>query len=273
MKDRILARLPEDLEYFLPALAVLHNYVVHLRMQVGNGWKPEGITMTIDYGHERNLFFLPLFPRFSHPEMLVTIGTPERLNRKDWDCVLDFRDITRAFHFARVAKKHVTESWNALFGASGDIVPQLGYLGAQVRDDEQGILIDGSLPCVDDLVETFKLWKPGVRVEVAELNKLRPATMFSMLSRVKMYVGFKSGASYLAASMDKFLLEMYPSTGPSWWLSKKKSAKYVGWYSRDFSIGAVWPLLENLWTIQDTKSHVEIPLPLPASTAELVAVK
>lgn len=259
--DRILVRLPKDFEYFLPAVSCVHEYI----MQVQN--QKKHFIVTVELGDESHLFFSSLFPR-----MEIQLAGDRPRSRWDWDVVLDYRTTDRAMGIAKATKKHVTEAWGVLFGGSPPRIPQLGYLGARVKREETDILIDSNVPQAERLKVYFQN-PPVITIRVDQVNGLRPGTMFDKLCGTKMYIGKRSGATYLAATMGKKLVELYTNDLPSWWLAKPPSDRYKMIYGTEFSPELVWTIAEEIWTTSNTMSQGVITTDRQASTVEPVSVR
>jgi len=261
MVDRILVKFPKHFEYFLPAVSVVHEYFMQVQAQK----KP--FIVKIELGDENQLFFTSLFPR-----MEIAIGG-EPCHRNEWDCVLDLRDVERPYRIAKATNLHLTAAWGILFGGSPGKTPNLGYLGARVRREETDVLVDCQVRGATQLAFFFRHNYPKLTIKVDRVNGLGPATMFDKLCGTKVYIGERSGATYLAATMGKYLVELYPDYLPSWWLSKPPQ-NYRLIYGKDFSPELIWAYGEEIWqTLFSTKCQDAILTAKPVSTADNVVVR
>src|SRR5580765_5660782 len=151
MKEKkLFVRMPINMDYFLPAVAFVHNYVLQLRTQVGIGMKPKVEPIVIELWREDQYFFSPLFPR-----MELTMGDENRkLSRSEWACVVDLRTVDRALAVAQPVGKHITDAWGIMFGASPSPLPELGYMVMYgSREKTWDILVEA------ELTDSFKLLK------------------------------------------------------------------------------------------------------------------
>lgn len=260
--DRVLIRFPKDFEYFLPAVSVAHEYLMQLQQQ------QKYFKITVEINDESHLFFSSLFQRME----IIQGGQEPR--RQDWDCVLDFRSTERVLRIATPTKRHVTDAWGILFGGSPGKVPQLGYLGARVRQAIVDVIVDADIENGEKLLTFFNRNYPDALVVVDRVNGLRPSTMFDKLCATRMYIGKRSGATYLAATMGKALVELYPTDLPSWWLSKPQWDRYKLIYGDSFSPELIWVFVETIWqNICSSMSQSAMPTGKPVSIAETASAR
>ena len=234
--DRILIRMPESLELFLMATGVVQNYAVQQTRQMLQGQKQaEGFRVTVELGHEEQCFFLPLLPHLN----ISLRGWPE-LRRRDWECVIDMRTTGRAFSLATAQEKHLTETWGILYGASPGKVTDLGIMKAKLGTPTIDVLIDEEIEGAQVLKGFFESNYPSLTVKIKKVNGSRAFRIFDDLRDTKMYVGNRSGATYLTAMMGKKLVELYRNDCPLWFLSKDKNDGYRVLYGDKFTPEMVW---------------------------------
>lgn len=251
--EQILARMPSDLEYMLPAMSVVHDYTAQVVNQIRNGWRTDLVVVTVEVGDESHLFLNSCFPR-----MEVIVREQEEYTRGEWDCILDFRDWQRPFRIAKDSKKHLTESWGIIFGASPSKIPTLGCLNSRSKLETLDILISDEFEEAEKLLTYMDNNHPEARTKIGKVASLRVGGMFDVLSSTKIYVGKRDGASYLAAAMGKGLVELYPTDVPLWWLSKGNSDTYKIIYGDRWDAETVFGELEEVWQdISNTRMYSE----------------
>lgn len=223
MIDRILMRMPEQFEYLLPAIAVAQNYISQQIFMWHQKHKATEPRFTIEFGEESQMFLNSMFPR-----MEVTVRENPFLDRSDWDNVLDFRDIQRAFNVSKATGKHITEGWSAMFGASAPKLPILGPIGVTCQAPTYHFVIDAALECAEELKTAINVhnihW--GMMAKVAKFHDQRVFQQFTELADARVYIGLRSGASYLAATMMKGCIEIWNDTLPYWFMNKPQSDGY-----------------------------------------------
>jgi hypothetical protein len=270
--ERILFRMPWELEYFVPAVAVVHDYVMQVRTRMRMA--PEKLfgLCTVELGAEEQFFFSPMFP-FMELTLRENEAAPPR---KDWECVLDLRDAKRPLALGTQCKLPITEAWGILFGANPKLLPELGYMRMWMDVPERtDILIDGSLLCADKLTN-YVVRNLSLCAGTSFVRVRRAAEQFRLLSTTKMYVGPRSGTTYLAAAMGKGLVEVCPESGfPEWFLAKPASDKYTMVRGGlDVSAETLWAVLEAVWQSTCGMNYQGvIPMAPPVSTVGLVVGK
>ena len=252
MADRILVRLPKELEYVLPAIAVTQGYITRLIDQANAGQRQKECWVQIELQDESHMFLSPMMDRL---EWVVWDGREPR--RWDWDCVLDFRSTDRALRLASTTGKHIIEAWGGMVGAITLKVPYAGYLKFRLREPTVEILIDERVECCQQLARYVKNNHAWANVWVKNLGGMRVADVFNCLNKVGIYVGPRSGESYLAATMGKALLELYSMDMPLWWLRKPACDIYRVVYRGDFPAEIVWCELEEIWQTMYASKNLE----------------
>ena len=144
--DKVLMRMPDDLEFFLPATSVAQNYISQQYFQWHSKTKQQEPYFTIEIGEDSLLYLNSMFPR-----MEFIMREQELVDRFAYDCVIDFRDIKRVMNVAKPTQKHITEAWSAMFGASAPKLPVLGPIVATCQNPKYDFLIDASLPFAEEL--------------------------------------------------------------------------------------------------------------------------
>ena len=240
-QDNILAKMPDRLDYFLAATAVVQDYCVQLHKQVMMRQRPPNFSFTVEIPDDSFLFLWQLFPRMDY----VMRGEMESFPRGDWSCVLDFSDIDRVVRVASTPRKHITEAWGIMFGASPRMVPELGPLAFESVVPTVDILIDERVPVKDTMIEYMSLNFPHAKVVVRQMDA-RPSTVFSLLADAKFYVGVRDGASYMAATMLKPTLEFYDTDLPAWFMDKPH-INYNMLYGTVFDPSMVWAIFEEMY--------------------------
>lgn len=240
--DNIYIKMPDRMEYFLAATAVVQDYFVQLHKQVMMRQRHQNFNFTIEIPDDEFLFFWPMFPNMDY----VMRGEVP-LNRADWSCLLDLSDIDLVKRIASVPKKHIVEAWGIMVGASPRLVPELGPLLFNRAIPTVDVLMDERVPVKDTMLEYMRLNFPHARVVVKSVVGMRPSTLFSLLSDTKFYVGVRDGATYLSSAMRKPTLEFYGSDLPASLLGKPHSDTYKMFYGTTFDPGMVWAIFEEMY--------------------------
>lgn len=241
--DNILVKMPDQLDYFLAAASVLQDYCVQLHKQAAMKQRPFNFMFTVEVADDGYLFFVPMFPRMD----LVVQGELPKFAREEWSCIIDFTDIERVSSMAAIPKKHITEMWGIMYGASPQPLPGLGSMLPQPSVAEVDVLIDERVPVTEQMIEYMGMNFPQAKLQVANVEGLRPSTLFGMLANTKIFLGMRSGATYLAATMMKPILELYPDDLPLWFMSKPTVGLNRAFYGSTFSASQVWALLEETY--------------------------
>ena len=273
--DRILVRLPNKAELVFPAIAVVQGYIDSLVKQIEQGRKHPGFGIRIEAQDDSHLFLSPMLDRL---EWWVNGG--EAYERFSWDCILDFRNEDRAFAMAKYTEKHIVEIWGTMMGSMPKRVPYMGYLAYKAeRKAKFDVLIDSWICEADTLRQIMQYYYPHLTIKVESVAGRRMFQMFDSLCDAKMYIGPRSDASYMAATINKLLLELYPSDTPLWWLSKPICDLYGYIHAKEFRAEDIFSRFKRFerlgipWlTITDTKNPEGLVLGAQQeSTAEVVS--
>lgn len=219
MIDRILLRLPEW-DYFFPAASFVQNYISQQYWQIAQKIKFVQPKFVIEVWDESHLFFTSMFPRLE-----VTVREREEINREDWDCVVDMRDISRAFRVAWPTSKHIVDAWGAMFGANPQRLPVLGPMAITCKEPHYDFLIDEGIEGSLEIAKVL-LQEGSGDVRTFPMSAVRAYKQFRLLADAKVFVGRRSAATYLAATMGKGLIETWPVDMPLWFMSKPQSEGY-----------------------------------------------
>ncbi len=238
--DKILAKMPRELEYFIPAAAVLQDYCVQLHKQIANRQRAMPFEFTVEVEDDGLMFFQPLFPR-----MEMVASEDVKMSRGEWSCILDFSDIDRAWSLAEIPRKHITEAWGILFGAGPRPVPELGPMMPVDVEKAIDVLFDESFPLKETMKEALDINYKNLTYEYARVTGRRPSTLFSMLSRAKVFVGVKGEATYLTAAMGIPTIELCDDSSPKWWMSKPQNERFRSFHGV-FSGALIWPFLDEM---------------------------
>jgi hypothetical protein len=253
MRDNILVKMPDTLEHFLAAAAVVQDYCVQLHKQVGMKRRNADFWFTLEVVDDSYMFLWPIFPR-----MNFVLPGEVTLSRMDWSCVVDLSGIERVWKVAEVPKKHMVEAWGIMIGASPKTLPVLGAMQPQGQG-EIDVLIDERVEAKEQLCEYFDSNHPDLVVKVVGLEGLRVGTMFGILDQAKVCLLHRGGASYLAATMGKPTIELYQNDLPVWWLAKPNCETYKTFYGKQFSAEMIWPVMEDV-VMQAIGSQVDYDL-------------
>lgn len=217
--DKVLIRMPQEFEYWLPAASVAQNYISQQYFQWHTKTKVEEPRFTIEVGDDSHLYLNSMFPH-----MEFAVREQELIDRGAYSCIIDFRDVKRVLNVATPTQKHLTEAWSAMFGASAPPLPVLGPIAVTCRNPKYHFLIDETLEFAEELKYdlTVKHIEWMVSARVSSFQGKRLCHQFEQLADCSVFVGWRSGASYLAAVMQKGCVEIWPRTIPFWFLSKPK---------------------------------------------------
>jgi hypothetical protein len=278
VQDRVLIRTSNDLELFLAAIPVIHDFVMQQTRQIQQGQKADkGLTITVELGHEEQFFFSSLFPR-----MDIVLRGQRRVSRSGWECVLDFRNADRALSLAMAQKKHLTETWGIICGASPPRVGELGAMAAKLNGSGNGIFIDSRLLCGSELADCLERRYPGVAVKMVNTDGWRACRIFDFLGKAGMFIGYRSAATYMVAMMQmkvkKKLLEIAKDDFPSWFLDKNACSDYCSFNSGEISLDVLTLMCSELieggeWITSDMNSRGDRLVDYNQSTAVPAAVR
>lgn len=244
--DRVLVLMPKKTDEFLFATTVIQDYAMQMRRQLLSRTRVEEAAVTIALANGEHFFLSSLFPR-----MQVTMAEEVSLQRSEWECVIDMRDMWRVFSMAEPSRKHMVAVWGTIVGSSPvRLVPELGYLGMRAAETDGfvDLLIDEAVPEAEELVRLLALNYPELNVRVAAVGSLRVSEQFRMLAAVGTYIGRASGTTALAATMGKGVLELYGSGEPVWWMAKGEPPQVFVVADEVFSAVRLWPFVEDLCT-------------------------
>lgn len=244
MADRILIRLPSQLELFCAATAVVHDYVMQQARQIAQGMKTyDDLKVTVEFGHEEQFFFSPVFPRL---ELILRGQT--KLSRTDWDCVVDMTSIDRALSLSMIPQKHLTETWGIMHGANPKRIPEMGCLGTRINETTIDVIIDENFEDGEKLRDLICSNFPSLKVVIEKVDGCRAGIIFNKIASTKMYIGKRSGATYVAAMMKrKQFVELYENDLPLWFLSKNTTeGNYKVFYGKQFTAEMVWIGVQEL---------------------------
>lgn len=258
MIERILARMPDQLDLMLAAAAVVQDYWVQLYGQMKMGIRRDSFQITIEIGDESHLFLTPVFPK-----MEVIFREQDQIKRRDWDCVLDMRDMASALRLAVATKRHVSDVWGIQFGATAKKVPELGGLMRRANQGGVDVLIDSAVEGAEELARYMDWNYPGTVTEVCKIDGRRVSLTFTGLSRTRVYVGYRGGASCLGSSMGKAIIECYPNDLPLYFLCKEAGTNYKAIYGESFPVEILWNALEQMWLELQGKGEIEDYTPTP----------
>ena len=269
--DRIMIRMPEDMELFMAAISLVQDYAMQLVLQVKNRVRIAGFDIKVEFAQLDQMFFQSLVPRF----MTVISKYTDELKRADWDYIIDLTDITPALDMARIPEKHITDVWGIMYGCSPKPIGELGGMSmVKNRIKKCDILIDKQAMDAEKLLEYCELNFPEARVKLMEVQGMPPGLMVRRLADAQLYIGKRSEASYLAAMLGVGLVEQYGTKYPPYLLHKKGLGKYKLLGGAECPAALTWLALEELWqTISDTKYPDATLMGQSVSTVASVAVK
>lgn len=218
MIDRILIRLPQW-NYLFPAISVAHNYISQQFWQIKQKTKDTQLKFVIEVEDESHLFFTSMFPR-----MDLIVRESNEVNRGDWDCVIDMREGHRAFQIAWPNQMHIVDAWGAMFGANPQKLPTLGPLSLKTKEPTYDFLLDTAVG--HELPVARFLREAGLSMKSFPVTEQRACKQFYLVADARVYIGFRSGTTYMAATMGKGCIEVWPTDLPLWFMTKPPGENY-----------------------------------------------
>lgn len=266
--------MPEDPEMFIAALVAVQGWKDEQQFQIDNALKEianvqkqndsgvasgkvtpsqynnlnKQIAMYTDAQSERDYELHVFLPNHSWDFLTRAFGNATihydayAPKRGEWDLAFRF-DPERAKAIGTCSQRHATDAFGMLVGSGG-----AGSLPALDKAEiDEGSSIDVLLmefPESDKIMEFLKTNKPEMNVYF--MWKKHPLS-FQTIGHSEMVVGPRSATTYLACSLSKRVVELYPDTDYKRWLSKWENPNYQMVYGKEFPAALVWRAMETLW--------------------------
>ena len=273
--------MPDTLEMFLAAITAIQDF--HTWMGKGFANVNEKITLkreaevTIHCKKELE-FLLPAIEKEGMSKIVAKVSNPMSLDLRDFDLAVKF-DTERAFNLVKTTEKHVTQAFGIMIGsdpqkATADlsnckpIAPTLDILV---------LPFPGQMQLMEFLVNNYPELETD-RLDSATDSSLDNCAM-EMISKYRMVVGIRSGLTYLAASLGKGVVEIYPPDVYRDWLSKWSCPLYQMIYlePEKASAALVYRAVEATWRRlkRSALSHKvqQVSTPTEQSTSTAVNVE
>ena len=249
--------MPNTLEMFLAALTAVQDF--HVWMEKGFANPNEKVPLRREaeitvYCHKELSFLLPALEKANISRIVAKVDNPMSLDLRDFDLAVKF-DSERAYDLVKVAEKHVTQAFGIIIGSDPlKATPDLS--NCKFAEPKYDILI---LPFPDQkqLVDFLVNNHPELETDYVDSATLEDSATgaWESIGKYRMVVGVRSGLTYLAASLGKGVVEIYPPDIYRDWLSKWSCALYQMIYlePEKASASLVYRAVEAVW--KRTVSH------------------
>jgi len=244
VRDKVIFSLPEDPEMMMAAMAAVQDYVFQLDKQVQNQIKNSNWELEV-YSPNKSMDFLK--PAFDERVKFVDEYKP---TRAEYDFAHKF-DPLMAYDFSVKTERHVTDVFGIMIGAAPMEVPflrKINKLFEYAKGTKQRVMV---LPCPQqkELVELIDLHHPEVDVRAPQDNwtTRMPGVLNELVQQAELVIGPRGVGTYLAASYNRWVLEMYPTGRHKGWLAKWAGKRYQMIYGDDIPTALVWRALEGIW--------------------------
>lgn len=285
--DQVLFTMPDNLRDFLIATTIVQE--LQIQMLYGAAKDPPlreqnfNITIRLD---EKFSYLEPCLQVVKNLVPIFDYSGWNEYSRGEFNNFIDF-DFELAKRLAKPNKKHITEAFgvkigtylNALFfGMFPSRQCQLGPLMFPKRKPEDKIRV--GIEMWDDLegAETFKGYIENNHPELsvsfsAPLQPHMPLELFTrVINQFDIFIGPASAASYIAASLEKGLIEIF-ETEEDQWLYNNKNLKYYASTVGTPTASYMWYVWESLCpSLLETLSDTKSPSPLiPTDRSAFIA--
>lgn len=265
VEDRILFGMPLAPELYLAALAAVQDYGWQLVRQKESRRRKGEWLLAIHNPNPQLKFLNPCFPqkgdwfeengkRFECPVDTVFVDEWDP-KREDWDLVYGMSaDV--AYEFSEPTKKTAAEMFGLLIGSGpATELPDL----AKIRSVDDGrpqiaILCPDKDPKGEELLELLELNYSHCNVLLVNTDLISLENQATLCNQLQMVIGRRSFMTYVAAAMEKRVVELYETNKHDKWLAKW-SAKYQLLYGDEFPVGLIWRAIEGVmeqWPIPMT---------------------
>lgn len=211
MIDKIFFQMPEDPEIFLAALTTIQAY---LEDYGKSNQTKQVVSREIYIGCREDFRFL-----------LAALPSGEyRINPvgHTYDLAFSF-DVDAAYQFSLSTEKHISHAFGLMLGADPKPMPELSALVKGKSEDAGTVLL---------LNEDFRL--AGLLTDIYpefEVRTLKDlpwsaSTRFNEVVKHSIVIGQRSFETYVAASLGKTVIEIYPPDTHRRWLSKWANRQY-----------------------------------------------
>lgn len=207
--DRVLIQMPDNLQEFLFALPPVQDY--QGQMAVGAYQKQRDVDYTVTIRLNEKFRFLESCLQIVTDNVPIVDYSGKRdLVRGEFDCFVEF-DFVRAAAVAGPSKRHITDGLGLLIGASPQKWPILASLGVILNPSTDVLVVDsweGTEKFIRFISDNYPdvTWNMcGTEVTGSELN------WFHLVADHKVVIGPASVTTYIAASLKKSVIEIFPN--------------------------------------------------------------
>lgn len=253
MSDKILFGMPEDPELFLAALAAVQDYGWHLVRQLEFKQRDADWVLGIHVPNHQLDFLRPCFPwkgdwfeepdptgdgmkRYTNPvdTTFVQEWTPKR---GEWDFVYRF-DPEVAYSISETSEIHAATAFGILIGAAPEPeFPSLDRLHLEALNGIAVLPFDGD----QEMADLLEIHYPEFPVVTGI------GDVFGVPYQYDMVIGPRSSDTYMAASLGKRVVELYPDDRHRGWLAKWGiGTRYMQMYGKEFPVGMIWRAVEEV---------------------------
>src|SRR6267154_2171060 len=204
--------MPNTLEMCLATITAIQDF--HTWMEKGFANPNEKVPLRREaeitvYCEKELSFLLPSLEKAGISRVVAQVDNPMSLDLRDFDLAVKF-DSERAYDLVKVAEKHVTQAFGIIIGSDPlKVTPDLS--NCKFADPKYDILV---LPFPDQkqLVEFLTNNHPELETDYldAVTDKGVETCAMDVVDKYRMVVGIRSGLTYLAASLGRAVVEIYP---------------------------------------------------------------
>jgi hypothetical protein len=253
MSDRIVVHMPTDNHEFMIAMAVMQEFQMHLHLGAEKQTRDSNFTVTLRM-EEKFKYLEPCLQVLKNvPPIFDYLGWYEK-GRGDYDCYIDF-DFDKARYLSRNNRKHITEGFGALLGTYINAImygvfPQRQPILAPLMlpKGEGGVLVVAWSNEAEKFIRFLNNNYP--ELAVSHLNgrdrNTDIETVIKYVNKFDIVIGTHSVFTYIAASLDKILLEVFDNQVDEA-LYNNSTIKFYSSLSTLPSAEHMWMLWEELW--------------------------
>lgn len=237
--EKVLFRVPRDSESLLAAIATMQDYVLQRVKEVE-------LQITIQNAIPEHDYLLDTIP---YVETISHVCEP--VPRGEYELVYVF-DPNSAYNVARATKAHITEVFGHQIGCVPLSIPTLTKLLPENYQptDCVGILTNKLYDDIGKLVLDAKI--PAEWIEWSETTQILTEDAFKRIASCSVLIGAMSSATYAAAALGRYVIEIYPTTVHKEWLSKWAAEEYKMVYTSKPDPQALAKVVEETWRTRKT---------------------
>ena len=240
--SKVLFYMPHETQHFLPALAAIQSYVSCLIDRTRGHIAAElpALHIIADQVHHYLLKCIDKAP-------VVVLSNYDFVPKRGvYDLVFNFDDLESIYSLAFATRTHITRIYGLMIGSTPETVPDLSAIKL-VGEDYVGLL---ETPFQPELVAYLKS-RYQAKTLLLDLPDQISEVQFRIIETCQMFIGPQSGATYVAASLGKKVVELVPGDRYPRWLSKFVCPSYFMIYGHA-NLEQVIKGVDSLW-----ESHSE----------------